>query len=111
MPRPGVKRPFSSAKAFLIESNDKKRTPALNVVPYGTEVSTGQAGSDGANNAGALGTLTRISAEQPEYIERKPSAFTACDKTLRGFVDEPAVRRSSWARVFAYSNGYLGLRY
>lgn len=34
IPRPGERDPFSSTNRFLIESKERNRTPALNVVPF-----------------------------------------------------------------------------
>ena len=83
MLRRGVRAPVSgSAKAFLIVSKDKKRTPSLATEPMTRE-------------------------EQPLYKARAPSSrktWLTTRKGLRG-VGTPFCWRS-WTRVLANSNGY-----
>jgi hypothetical protein len=80
IPRAGDNRPCSSANRFRTESNDKKRTPALKVVPT-------------------------TNVEHPAYIDPMPSDRAVWVMSEIGF-DMFKLAPLSCALVFANSNGY-----
>lgn len=91
IPEPFERCPFSSASAFLIESNVKNRTDALNAVP-----------------------TTRV--VQPVYSAERPSVLTMSRIRMSGFLDIFVVADGpvpdvegvsrSCILVLANSNGY-----
>ncbi|KAL9633298.1 MAG: hypothetical protein Q9164_004785 [Protoblastenia rupestris] len=108
--RAGVRVPVSgSAKAFLIVSKERKRTPSFPIDPYthGTVRVAKHVSQAVWYVTKKITAHTMTKLEQPLYSARGPSlrkTWLTTRKGLRGLVAPASLR--NWALVFANSNGY-----